>query len=313
MGTTGHRLEYAYDIPIKSLPPIGDMVRGKLRLSEATSKAFWQSLYSPLGSDFIQVTLVHPEDATGLSVEDISALENLSVGQSLNWQTVARAFDNVVSPRTREESAETALLFIRSRLPAPTFNTELIPTYRSSCKGSAFGGNDGVGLVDGLAQLRDTPWKERERSKRRWEGVVAFLQDVLADPTAELHIPYARDTLEVTLEGKVMPLENLGTGIEQVILIGVYCTLHRDCIVCIEEPENHLHPILQRKLVNHLQNNTTNQYFIATHSAAFINMEDAALFHVSNDGKEAEIHRVGAFGARRLLTDAFGYQASDIV
>jgi AAA ATPase domain len=178
--------------------------------------------------------------------------------------------------------------------------------------GQAFDDLSGKGLIDHLAAIQNPDYHQREELKK-FEAINTFLREVTGKPDARIEVPSSKEHLLVHMDEKVLPLSALGTGIHEVILIASFCTIHDGGVMCIEEPEIHLHPLLQKKLINYLVTRTSNQYFIATHSSAFIDTPGASVFHVSNDGTQSSIRPMLTKAERHSILDDLGYRASDLL
>jgi hypothetical protein len=172
--------------------------------------------------------------------------------------------------------------------------------------------HSGEGIIESLARLQNPPVSSR-KDREKFSRINTFLQRVLENSSAEIEIPFDRDMILVHMDGKTLPLHSLGTGIHEVIILASAATVLDNSILCVEEPELHLHPALQRKLLKYLASETNNQYLFTTHSAHLMDAVDSEIFHVSLTSEGSAVYRVGNDSEKVRVCKDLGYKASDIL
>ncbi len=192
-------------------------------------------------------------------------------------------------------------------------NSVMIPAIRKvGEKGSVSECFSGEGIIEKLVKLQN-PDVHSQNDRKKFDLINHFLQSVTDNSNAKIEIPHDRDTILVHMDGKTLPLESLGTGIHEVIILASAATILDETVICMEEPELHLNPILQKKLIRYLLDKTSNQYFITTHSSAFLDSPGAETYHISLKNGESIIQRASSDNHRSEICRDLGYQPSDLL
>lgn len=75
--------------------------------------------------------------------------------------------------------------------------------------------------------------------------------------------------------GRWLKAEDCGLGLRDLLVILYFSFASEHEVILLEEPESHLHPDFQRKLINAIREKSDKQFFISTHSNVFLSTEFA--------------------------------------
>jgi predicted ATP-dependent endonuclease of OLD family len=191
-----------------------------------------------------------------------------------------------------------------------------IPHFRVIQEGHNFGDSNssinGSNIISKMFQMQN-PVIGDEASRNKFELIRSFVRELINKTDLEIEIPHTKEGIVLTIDGNRLPLESFGTGIHQLVLLCSTLVIHENALVCIEEPEIHLHPELQRKFINFL-NKTKNAYFITTHSNIFLDSRlNTSVYHVENDGIKSSVQHANRTEASFVILNDLGYHSSDIL
>ncbi len=155
--------------------------------------------------------------------------------------------------------------------------------------------------------------------RARFHAVEEFVQAALPH-IGMLHAPIRSGETEVSFlppgGGPLVPLHNMGSGIEQLLMVAtVLLTTDDESTIFLEEPESHLHAGAQRVLINRLREDER-QVFITTHSPIFVNLSrPGGLYQVTLSGGQTSTARISDTDSEALsgVMEDIGARNSDVL
>lgn len=153
--------------------------------------------------------------------------------------------------------------------------------------------------------------------KENWERFIKDLQYIF--PDIKLNVNFNPDideyiNINICLNDELLPIDAAGTGVLQAIQILSYINVYKPKLLLLDEPDSHLHPSNQRKLINMLINLAENrgiQLILSTHSRHIIDeLQGHAKMHWVRNGN---IANEGDFDELKVLLDLGALDKGDLL
>jgi|EndMetStandDraft_3_1072993.scaffolds.fasta_scaffold24674_3 predicted ATPase len=168
-------------------------------------------------------------------------------------------------------------------------------------------------IIQDLTQFTRPETKSRTESREKLRKVQDFMAFCLDKRNVKLEVPHDQSTIHIDIDGEEHPIFDLGTGIEQLLIIGMSSFSFPKKIVLIDEPELHFHPTLQKRMMQYLNKNIEANFVLATHSAAILDAVEADILQVTHDGKKSSVKTVSNNRNRYGAVRDLGYSPSDLL
>jgi len=153
-------------------------------------------------------------------------------------------------------------------------------------------------------QLNNSPEKKtyNEIRKRFNEISSGYFFYIRSEKNSELTLEFSND------ENNWYAADHSGLGLRDVLVILTQIIVNKADIYLIEEPENHIHPGMQKKLLGFCNEYKDAQFFISTHANTFL--DDSFVDKVYLVSCENEV-KVDDATSKAITLNMLGYSVTD--
>ncbi len=181
--------------------------------------------------------------------------------------------------------------------------------------------NRNFGNVNGLDILYALRFYGERRQRRLepedYERVISDIREFFPEIEALDADRTEQDVATLTYReyGRSFDILYSGTGLKQFLDIVIKITLAQARVVLIDEPEVGLHPDLQRKFVDFMNQWAREkglQFFLATHSPVFLSHAGVTVFRITNRRGQRDVARIDRESLHTVWAD-MGIRPSDLL
>jgi AAA15 family ATPase/GTPase len=172
--------------------------------------------------------------------------------------------------------------------------------------------NPGQDLARKLANVKNS--ENTKKYKKIWRDMITFLKSVTNEDIEDINIPNNTTVIQlVASDDSSRSIESLGDGIKEVVMYAFVSTITEGTLICIDEPELHLHPSLQKRFISYLIANTKNKYLFATHSQSIVDFQNCTITKATQRNGISTTNRIPSASELVDLLHMLGSRPSDLM
>src|SRR5207244_702716 len=119
--------------------------------------------------------------------------------------------------------------------------------------------------------------------------VIGQMKETFGYTTLDINVSDNEESFYITANGERFDLRDMGAGFAQWLLVLSKAATEQPTWILIDEPENHLHPSLQQKLLDALANHASSGVLFATHNYGLARTADYVyVVHKTNGAPRIE-------------------------